>query len=118
MTSNKTRVCALCGRIIPIKEYCNACIERVANLPEPHTMRIEERLAEFDSYDSALTIPFQQLHGRLEGLVGRPVWTHEFALWDRLRAEIVSGEQPTIEQIMGKATAINPNLKVITVVVD
>ncbi len=118
MTSNKTRVCALCGRIIPIKEYCNACIERVANLPAPQTMTIAERLAEFDSYDTALTIPFQQLHQRVEGLVGRPVWTHEFALWDRLRTEIVSGEQPTIEQIMGKATAINPNLKVITVVVD
>lgn len=118
MESAETRICTWCGATLGAKEPCPGCTAAMANLPDPATMTVAERQAEFDRYDAPLTVPFATLHKRVEALVGRPVWTHEFALWDRLREEIASGEHPGPAAIMAKALEVNPNLVVVGVVVD
>jgi hypothetical protein len=40
------------------------------------------------------TYRFDDIHGRLEALVGRPVWTHEFAQDLALASEAESWEHP------------------------
>lgn len=50
-------------------------------------MTPSEREKEFRSWGKA-EIEFSKIHKRLEELVGRPVWTHEFGLnWDGLIQE-------------------------------
>jgi len=47
----------------------------------------DERAAEMDHW-RIVTIPFTKIMDRLCALVGRSVWTHEFAFqWDELREE-------------------------------
>lgn len=111
----QTRTCQICGATVPTGEFCPACTQRIPALPDPATMTMGARVAEFDSYDGPLEVPFPLLHARLERLVGRPVFTHEFAAWDRLRVEVLSGEHPTFEQTVGKFEEINPDLTVIVV---
>jgi len=50
-------------------------------------MTPSEREKEFRSWEKA-EIEFDKIHQRLEELVGRPVWTHEFGLnWEGLIQE-------------------------------
>jgi len=74
---------AVAAIVFPATEWFKA-------LPDPATMTVDARLAEFDSYDGPLEVPFAMLHQRVEALLGRPVWTHEFAssVWPRLRIEL------------------------------
>jgi hypothetical protein len=52
-----------------------------------------ERRAEMESM-KRLEVPFQLLHERLEALIGRPVWTHEFGMaWDALLNEAETWER-------------------------
>lgn len=44
--------------------------------------------------DAPLCVPFGVIHERTEALVGRPVWTHEFARPDGLYREAASQEHP------------------------
>lgn len=59
--------------------YCPQCLEDYKALPDPATMTGEERVAEMRRWNDILTIPFGDLHARIEALVGRSVWTHEMA---------------------------------------
>lgn len=115
---SEMRICHLCGTKVPQGAFCLICEDRIRHLPDPATMPLEARLAEFDSYDGPLEVPFSLLHGRLEALLGRGIFTHEFAQWDRLRIELRSGERPTMQQVIDKATETNPDCKVITIEVD
>lgn len=66
-------------------EFCKSCVEELKNAPHPADMTGEERAQEFEFYGGPLTVPFQLLHPRLEGLVGMPIWSHQFGtLWDTL----------------------------------
>lgn len=113
----ETRICHHCGATVPAKASCAACAERIPALPDPATMTLDARLAEFDGYDGPLEVPFPVLHARVEKLLGRPVWTHEFAssVWPRLRVELESGEAPSMAQVIGKVHEINPDLKIVMV---
>lgn len=45
-------------------------------------------LADFQMGEDLLCMPFEVFHEAVEKTLGRPVWTHEFAYPDRLRAEL------------------------------
>lgn len=54
-------------------------------------MTVRER-GLFQLYEKRLTMPFSKFHEGVEELLGRPVWTHEFASADLLRKEYETGE--------------------------
>lgn len=47
---------------------------------------------EFQLFEQRLCMPFSEFHKAMEEVLGRPVWTHEFAS-DNLKAEFL-GERP------------------------
>jgi hypothetical protein len=49
--------------------------------------------AEFQMEQDKLCMPFDVFHKAIEEALGRPVWTHEFAERERLRAEM-AGTRP------------------------
>jgi hypothetical protein len=55
-------------------------------------MTLDERIAELKTFHEGnghfLMVPFDVLHARFEVLMGRGVWTHEFANYDALLAEL------------------------------
>jgi len=55
-------------------------------------MTLDERVVELKSFHEGngrfLMVPFDVLHARVETLMGRPVWTHEFANYDALIGEL------------------------------
>jgi len=57
----------------------------------PDTMTGYERVEElgwfFTGPGSIIEVPFDVMHERMEALMGRPVWTHEFADTTALMAE-------------------------------
>jgi hypothetical protein len=65
-------------------------------------MTLEERLAEFDQLQGILEIDFDKFHKRMEEIVGRPVWRHEFARPELLREEMESGYTATLTDVLGK----------------
>jgi len=50
-------------------------------------MTPEERF-KFQLYQTLLCMPFDVYHESAEVALGRPVWTHEFAFLDSLKAEL------------------------------
>lgn len=54
-----------------------------------------DEIVRFQLYEPRLCMPFAAFHAAVEKVLGRPVWTHEFADADRLRVEFESkcGEQ-------------------------
>lgn len=44
-------------------------------------------IVEFQLYEEKLCMPFNLFHGAVEKVLGRPVYTHEFAEVERLREE-------------------------------
>lgn len=73
-------------------------------------MTSEERLEEFRSWGPVLEIDFDKFHERMEELVGRPVWTHEFARPELLEHEIATGQRLSIEGVMAKLPADKPTI--------
>lgn len=68
-------------------EGCAQCLAILTR--DPASMTGDERAAEVLSWlDEKMSIPFRLIHQRVEALVGRGVWTHEFGLaGDRLVEE-------------------------------
>lgn len=58
--------------------------------------------AEFQMMQEKLCMPFGAFHEAIEKILGRPVYTHEFALnREGLRKELFEGkEPPTFEEIL------------------
>lgn len=58
--------------------------------------------AEFQLFEKRLCMPFAVFHEAIEKTLGRPVFTHEFALGlDGLKMELMHGTTPpTIQEIM------------------
>ena len=59
------------------------------------------QIAEFQMEQDLLCMPFDVFHKAMEEILGRPVFTHEFAFRDSLRKELL-GEKPspTFEEIV------------------
>jgi hypothetical protein len=72
--------------------------------------------ARLQLYQDKLCMPFDVFHEGTEKLLGRPVWSHEFAFPDLLRAEM-EGKQaaPTLDEIIN---LIPPEKRVVMVVRD
>lgn len=98
----KTRVCHWCQQEVPADEVCAACLEAFPSRPKPETMTADQREAEMRSLVWT-EVPFSMIHGRIEQLVGRPVWTHEFALsWEGVVKEARWETRPaTMDEIIG-----------------
>lgn len=78
-----------------------------------------ERVNELNRWMACVTIPFDNIHKRIEELVGRSVWTHELALPDQLRAEIFGEIAPaSMEDVLGKIGQLRGDLPVIALVVE
>lgn len=60
-----------------------------------------QAIAEFQLYQPRLCMPFQVFHKAVETTLGRPVWTHEFAFADLLKAELRGDRPPpTLAEIL------------------
>ena len=82
--------------------YENKCYENMT----------ERQIAEFQMEQDRLCIPFGVFHRAIEKVLGRPVFTHEFAFPEKLRKELYGEkEPPTFEEIC--ALIPKENLKVI-----
>ena len=47
----------------------------------------DEQIVAFQLYEPKLCMPFDEFHRAVEAVLGRPVWTHEFAAHGRLAQE-------------------------------
>jgi hypothetical protein len=96
------RTCQWCGQQVLEKAWCPYCQESFTSRPIPHTMTADEREAELRQLGESLEIPFARVHERIEQLLGRPVWTHEFGLnWEGLCREVRwEGRPPTLDEII------------------
>jgi hypothetical protein len=90
---------------------CPECEANLANRPEPAAMTGDERAAELlDDLMGENCYLFDNIHKRVEALVGRPVWTHEMAAADNLAKEARTWQHPvdleahvigSLDQLMG-----------------
>lgn len=63
-------------------------------------------------FQRKLCMPFDVFHEAIENVLGRPVWTHEFAFIENLQKEFLGEkEPPTMDEIM----ALLPNDKIILI---
>lgn len=53
-----------------------------------------EEIVRFQLYERRLCMPFGRFHEAIEAVLGRPVFTHEFAMWDALQAEYEGRREP------------------------
>lgn len=93
---------------------CPTCTEFFANRPDAGGMTVDQRLAEWDSWMGPLCIPFGDLHQRLEELAGRPIWTHELAKPEYIRAEIATVSTVGMEGVLAKLPHDKPVIAVTT----
>lgn len=96
-----------------LTDACPDCQEAFANRRNPDEMTGEERAAEFRWWGTILTLPFDDLHQRIQELVGRPVWTHEFAgqaAVDMLIEEARTRTHPTMAEILDKFPRGTPTI--------
>lgn len=82
--------------------YCERCLYRLENAPKAADMTPEERAAEVQDFvdKKLLTVPFEKFHERMEEVVGRPVFTHEFARPENLIAEIRGAEPKVFDALL------------------
>ena len=61
-----------------------------------------EDVAKFQIQQDCLCVPFGKFHEAVEKTLGRPVYTHEFALnMDGIKAELLDGaDPPTLDEIL------------------
>lgn len=93
---------------------CPDCAGAFANRRSPDSMTPVEREAELRWWGTFLTIPFADLHQRYEELVGRAIWTHEFADPEALILEARARAHPTPQEILDKL----PSHHVRVIVID
>ena len=60
-----------------------------------------KKIARFQLFQDRMCVPFGLFHKAMEDLLGRPVYTHEFANVERIRQEYLTlAQSPTIEEII------------------
>ena len=85
------------------EEACKGCMD-IINSEVPESL--EDRLAELRMWFfdiDILTVEFNDLHERIQKLMGRPVWTHELASPQDLIHELETNQRIGIEEIAQKA---------------
>lgn len=61
-----------------------------------------EQIVRFQLFQDKLCMPFSRFHEAMEDVLGRPVYTHEFAYSDSLKEEYLGTKKPpTLEDIIG-----------------
>jgi hypothetical protein len=61
----------------------------------------DEEIVKLQLFQRRLCVPFDVLHGAVEAVLGRPVYTHEFAFTESLRQEYLGQRpMPTFEEIL------------------
>lgn len=66
----------------------------------------DEQIVDFQLYQSLLAVPFERFHEAVSKVLGRPVFTHEFADPDSLRAEHKKEREPkTFTEILSMLPA-------------
>lgn len=62
----------------------------------------DEQIFSLQSNQKLLCVPFSRFNEAIEGVLGRPVWTHEIALdWEDIKKEAAGRrEQPTMDEIL------------------
>ena len=61
----------------------------------------DDQIVRFQLYQQLLCMPFDRFHKAVEAVLGRPVWTHEFADWKHLQEEYGGKRKaPSFEKIM------------------
>jgi hypothetical protein len=95
---------------------CESCIEDFRTRRDAAEMTPEERATALETISPILTIPFGDLHQRIEELTGRSVWTHELGKGglERLAAEVRSGQAATLADVMDKIPSDKPVIVVQT----
>jgi hypothetical protein len=91
---------------------CPTCVAELDSRRDVNGMTADERVAEFDSWGPILEVPFARFHERMQELVGRPIFTHEFAQPDLLRVEILTGNAPGLDGVLAKLPADKPVIPV------
>lgn len=62
----------------------------------------DDEIVRFQLFQERLAMPFDRFHQAVEAVLKRPVWTHEFAFVDGLRAEYRKERPaPTFDDIVG-----------------
>ena len=60
-----------------------------------------EQIVRFQLFQNRLCMSFSRFHEAIEDVLGRSVWTHEFAYSDKLKEEYLGTRQaPTFEEIV------------------
>jgi hypothetical protein len=59
-----------------------------------------KEIVEFQLYEKKLCMPFDEFHKAIEEIFERPVWTHEFAYWEKLKKEYKDKKKPNMKEIM------------------
>ena len=60
-----------------------------------------EQIVRVQLFQNRLCVPFEIFHKATEEVLGRPVWTHEFAFVERLKREYLGVcKPPTFEEII------------------
>lgn len=96
------RTCHRCGTVVGKHDCCPICTDELKYAKPVDMMTPQERLTEFDSWFGVLETEFGTMYERLEHLVGRGIYTQEFAYGkESMRREILNGKHPeTIEDTM------------------
>ena len=95
-----------------LTSYCPECMAEFKNRRPAAELTRETRAAILRGIPEVLTIPFDNLYQWVEELMGRPVWTHEFAHPAQLIEELESGSPAGIGDVIGKLPWDKPVLLV------
>jgi hypothetical protein len=106
----KPYVCDKHGSVHRRGDWCPDCVQAFANRRSPDTMTGEERAAEFRWWGTIVTIPWEDLNQRFSELVGRRIWTHEYATPAVLIDEARTGTHPTAREIRDRIPSHVPVL--------
>jgi hypothetical protein len=85
-----------------IEHGCPDHNEELHSRPPVSAMTADEKVAELRGMDGPLYHGLNLLFGRMDDLVGRPLFTRERTDFDVLEYEIRSGQSPTLEGVLAK----------------
>ena len=60
-----------------------------------------EQIVRFQLFQNKMCMPFSRFHEAIEDVLGRSIWTHEFAFIDEIKKEYLGAKAaPTFEEIV------------------
>jgi hypothetical protein len=99
----ETAKCPTHGIEFPVGKGSDGCERCAAYLADPRPveqMSAEERIAEIERWMLMLTVPFGDMWPRLDALVGRDTYNHEWADPDSIYAEMRGeGREGPVEKL-------------------